>query len=75
MTDSLVDRRTLTLLWLGVAALILVRQTRTRRSVGLVLSYVLSLTAIHWFASALYLLPWHDSPTRDLTIIGLRESL
>jgi hypothetical protein len=75
MTDSVVDLRTLTLLWLGVAALILVRQTRTRRSVGLVLSYVLSLTAIHWFASALYLLPWHDSPTRDLTIIGLRESL
>jgi hypothetical protein len=74
MTDSVADLRTLTLLWLGVAILILWRQTRKRRSVGLVLSYVLSLTAIHWFASALYLLPWHDNPTRDLTIAGLRES-
>ncbi len=74
MTDSVADLRTLALLWLGAAVLILVRQARARRSVGLVLSYVLSLTAIHWFASALYLLPWHDSPTRDLTIVGLRES-
>lgn len=74
MTDSIGDLRTLTLLWLGVAILVLVRQARARRSAGLVLSYVLSLTAIHWFASALYLLPWQDSPTRDLTIAGLRES-
>ena len=74
MTDTVEDLRTLTILWLVVAAIILVRHTRPRRSVGLVLSYVLSMAAIHWFASALYLLPWHDNPTRDLTIAGLRES-
>ncbi len=74
MTDSIDDLRTLVLLWAGVAALLLIRHTRHRQSVGLVLSYVLSLAAIHWFASALYLLPWHDTAARDLTIVGLRES-
>jgi hypothetical protein len=74
MTDSIDDLRTLVLIWIGVALLVLIRHARQRRSVGLVLSYVLSLAAIHWFASALYLLPWHDNPTRDLTIAGLRES-
>jgi hypothetical protein len=75
MTDSLDDLRTLVLLWAGVAALVLIRHARYRQSVGLVLSYVFSLGAIHWLASALYLLPWHDTAARDLTVVGLRESL
>lgn len=62
-------------LWIAVAILILIRHVRPGRSVGLVLSYVLSLAAIHWFASALFLLPWHDNADRDLSIVGLRESL
>jgi hypothetical protein len=73
MTDAS-DFQTLILLWLCAAALVFIRHTRHRRSVGLILSYVLSLAAIHWFASALYLLPWHEGPTRELTFIGLRES-
>jgi hypothetical protein len=64
--------------WLAVwgiaAAYLLVRHWRSGLGAGLVFTYVLSLSAIHWLAPAMYLLPWNFSPLLEPTVAGLRMS-
>lgn len=60
--------------WAVTAAYLLVRHWRSGSGAGLVFTYILSLSAIHWLAPALYLLPWTSSPLLDPTVAGLRMS-
>lgn len=64
--------------WLVVFALAaawtIVRAWRDGNGVGLVFAYVFSLTALHWLAATLYLLPHYISPGYGVTAIGLREA-
>ncbi|MEO8481898.1 MAG: hypothetical protein ABI634_06785 [Acidobacteriota bacterium] len=62
------------LVWIGTAAYILVRHWISGRGAGLVLTYVLSLAAIHWLAAAIYALPWYSTQEFDTTLDGLRIS-
>ena len=57
-----------------VVLAILTRHWRADLGAGLVFAYVATFAVLHWLAPALYLLPWYDKPTRDATILGLRES-
>lgn len=59
---------------LVVVLAILTRHWRADVGTGLVFAYVATFAVLHWLAPALYLLPWYDTPTRDATILGLRES-
>src|SRR5690606_28217710 len=52
------------------ATFILVRHWRAGGA-GLVFTYVLSFGAMHWLASAIYVLPWYTSSAVDYTLIGL----
>ncbi len=56
--------------WLAAAGFVLVRHWQ-RGGAGLVFTYVLSYGAMHWLASALYLLPWYTSSRIDDTLVGL----
>lgn len=61
-------------LWLGTAALLLFRHWRSGKGVGILFTYMLSFGMLHWVAPALYLLPWYDTPQRELTAEGLKQS-
>lgn len=74
-TASDVDLQRWALSWLVVATFVLFRHARAGRGVGLLLSYVLSLGALHWFAPTLYLLPWAAHADLALTVEGLRQSV
>jgi hypothetical protein len=68
-----------TLFWwsvgfLLVAGLVVLRHWRTDRGLGLVPMYVFSFAAIYWICPTIYLLPWYDSRSHDLTVQGLRIS-
>src|SRR5687767_14267728 len=69
------DLRASVIAWLLLACLILWRHANLGRSVGLLLSYILSLAALHWFAPALQLLPWAGNPDVELTVKGMHESV
>jgi hypothetical protein len=56
------------------AALIVFRHWRRDRSVGLLLTYVVSFAALHWLAASMRLLPWFETFVGDPTLEGLRES-
>jgi len=49
-------------------AFVIYRHWRRDRSVGLLLTYVLSFAALHWLASALRMLPWFVPRNGDLTL-------
>jgi hypothetical protein len=68
------DLQTWVLLWLALAALMLARHVRAGRHVGLLLTYAVSMGALHWFAPALYLLPWGGNWGLSTTLEGLRQS-
>ena len=55
-------------------AFVIYRHWRRDRSVGLLLTYVLSFAALHWLASALRMLPWFVPRNGDLTLEGLQQS-
>jgi hypothetical protein len=57
-------------LWLLISAAFIMWRWTVGRGVGLVVSIVLSLSAIHWVATALYLLPWYDNLDRDVVATG-----
>src|SRR5690606_39469161 len=54
----------------AAAGFVLVRHWQ-RGGAGLVFTYVLSYGAMHWLASAIYLLPWYTSSRIDDTLVGL----
>ena len=60
--------------WLLAAAIGVLRHWRSRSSVGLVFTYIMSFGAIHWLAASMYLLPWYSDRGEDLVAIGLREA-
>jgi len=60
--------------WFLVAMVVVVRQTRADRHVGLLVAYLLSFAALHWLAPALYLLPWDGSPDLEAIFEGLQQS-
>lgn len=60
--------------WLGAAGVAVYRHTRNGQHVGLFLSYVASLAALHWFASLLYVLPSSARSDLAITTDGLRLS-
>lgn len=60
--------------WLLVAVILVRRHARPCRHVGLLVTYVLSLGALHWLAPALYLLPWDGDVDLEATLEGLRQS-
>jgi hypothetical protein len=62
------------LVWLGVAALVLIRHWRTGVGAGLVFTFVLSFGAMHVLVPLLYLIPWFDSDRLELTALGLRQA-
>jgi hypothetical protein len=72
MVDT--DLGTWALLWVLIAAVLLIRHWRDRSGVGLLLTYVMSFGAIHWLAAAIYLLPWYSRRGDDLVASGLREA-
>lgn len=61
--------------WAVLAILLIVRHARWGRSTGLLLSYVLSLAALHWFATFLYLLPWSPETSIAATTEGMYQSV
>jgi hypothetical protein len=58
--------------WLGAAALVLVRHWRSDAGAGLIFTYVVSFAMTHWLAATLFLLPWHDARRMDYTVAGQR---
>jgi len=54
--------------------LVVYRHWRRDRSVGLLLTYLLSFSVLHGLASAIRLLPWFETPYGDMTLDGLRQS-
>jgi hypothetical protein len=62
------------LVWVAGAAVVLVRHWRPGTGVGLVIAYVLSFAALHWFAPLVFLLPWYWTRALSVTTEGLRMS-
>lgn len=64
------------LIWAGVMALVaVVRNRRNTPGVGLTLTYLLSLSLIHWVGAAIYLLPAFQNQDSRLTELGFEQSL
>lgn len=61
-------------MWIVVAAALIVRHWRAGRNVGLLLGWVVCFGAIDWFASALFLLPWNTMGGLQLVTQGTRLS-
>jgi hypothetical protein len=62
----------LAVLWLVFAGAFIMWRWTLGRGVGLVVSLVLGLSAIHWVAAVLYLLPWYENLDRNLVATGYR---
>ena len=59
----------------GVAAIwTFLRAWTSGAAVGLVFTYVFSFTTLYFMAPLMYLLPWYDTPSHELTAVGLREA-
>lgn len=61
---------TLAAVWFVVAFAFIWWRWTVGRGVGLAVSIVLGLSAIHWIATLLYLLPWYENLDRDLVALG-----
>src|SRR5215510_9530812 len=68
------DLLTWTLVWLAAALFLLIRRWQRGVGVGLLLAYVVSFGAIHWLATAMYLLPWYQHVDPSLVTEGMRQS-
>lgn len=62
------------LTWAAACALLLVRHWRNALGVGLVFTYVLSASAIHFLGAAMYALPWYSTPLFEPTLGGFEVS-
>ena len=60
--------------WLVTALFLAVRHWRHDRGVGLLLSYIVSMGAIHWLSSAFHLAPWYFTRWEHLVTHGMRLS-
>lgn len=68
------DLNTWAWLLLAVAVALFVRHWRDRAGVGVLLTFVVSFSVLHWLAAALYILPWYNNVGADLVADGLREA-
>jgi hypothetical protein len=62
-------------LWLVIASAFVWWRWTVRRGVGLAVSFVLGLSAIHWVATVLYLLPWYEYWDPDMVAVGFRVAI
>jgi hypothetical protein len=72
--ESTADLTLWVALWLVTALFLVHRHWRRGRGVGLMLAYVVSFGAIHWLATAMYLLPWYQHVDPTLVAEGMRQS-
>jgi hypothetical protein len=66
------DLRVWSLVWIVTAAFLLYHRWYRGHGAGLLLGYIVSFGALHWLASALYLLPWHRGRDFIVTSYGMR---
>src|SRR5262249_59214440 len=59
------------LIWLVIASAIVFWRWRLSRGLGLVVAFVVSLSALHFLAATIYVLPWYPSFDRDYVQSGL----
>lgn len=65
----------LVVLWLVIAGAFVWWRWTVGRGVGLAVAFVLGLSAIHWVATVLYLLPWYESLDPALVAVGFRVAI
>jgi len=65
----------LVLIWLVVASAIVFWRWRLSRGLGLVVAFVVSLSALHFLAATIYVLPWYPGFDRDYVQAGLLIAL
>ena len=61
-------------LMLATAVALFIRHWRDRAGVGVLLTFVVSFSVLHWLAPVMYLLPWYTVSGMDLVADGLREA-
>ncbi len=72
MTDETLMRWVVA--WLPLSAILLWRVSTRTATAGLVLAYALQLVILHWFASAIYLIPWYSNFDPTVVFSGLQQS-